>query len=52
MSPELIFWLALTTKMAVTALFVSIAIIIDGMVADTGTAGWDDHWRFHIWRKL
>src|SRR5438876_11145829 len=28
MSPELIFWLALTTKMAVTALFVSIATII------------------------
>src|SRR6516225_5517028 len=28
MSPQLIFWLALTTKMAVTALFVSIATII------------------------
>ncbi len=28
MSPELIFWLALATKMAVTALFVSIATII------------------------
>jgi len=28
MSPELIFWLALTTKMAITALFVSIATII------------------------
>ena len=30
MSPELIFWLALTTKMALTALFVSIATIIAG----------------------
>src|SRR5215813_1747254 len=28
MSPELVFWLALTTKMAVTALFVSVATII------------------------
>src|SRR5262245_12393796 len=28
MSPELVFWLALTTKMAITALFVSVATII------------------------
>src|SRR5215471_10241737 len=28
MSPELVFWFALTTKMAVTALFVSVATII------------------------
>jgi hypothetical protein len=48
MSPELVFWLALATKMAITALFASVATIIaerlgaagGGTRGDAAGLGW------------